>query len=159
MRNHKACLVLIAMLLAPIPAIQAQDRKPSAQEIEQLVQQRTAELRKSQAAEKAYIEKLNADVRGMPTNQKGATEQQQKLRESVSKANPALQRSLNRVNCRDRTCALDFKLSQGASGEARARDLFAIDEWAAWSQSCAYTMVHDLAGSGGTVQVFIDCAP
>ena len=158
MRNRKACLVVIAVLLAPFSTIQAQNRTPSAQEMEQLVQQRTAELRKTQAAEKAHIEKLSAAVRGTPTDQRGASEQQQKLRQSISNADPAVQRSLNRVDCRDRKCALDFKLSQGASGEARARELFAIDEWAAWSQPCAYTMVHDPAGSSG-VQIFIDCAP
>ena len=157
MYNRSACLVLIAVLLAPFSSIQAQDRKPSAQEMEQLVQQRTAELRKTQAAEKAYIEKLNGAVRSAPTDQRGASEQQQKLKQSMSKADPAVQRSLNRVDCRDRKCALDFKLSQGTSGEARARELFAIDEWVAWSQPCAYTMVHDPAGTSG-VQVFIDCA-
>jgi hypothetical protein len=158
MCNRNARLVLIAVLLAPFPTIQAQDRKPSAQEMEQLVQQRTAELRKTQAAEKAYIEKLNASVRSAPTDQGGASEQQQKLRQSMSKADPAVQRSMNRIDCRDRKCALDFKLSQGTSDEARARELFAIDEWAAWSQPCAYTMVQDPAGTG-SVQVFIDCAP
>jgi hypothetical protein len=158
MRNRRACLVLIAVLLAPFPAIQAQNLKPSTQEMDQLVQQRTADLRKTQAAEKAYIEKLSAAARGTPTDQKVASDQQQKLRDSISKADATLQRSLNRVECRDSKCALDFKVSQGVSGEARARELFAIDEWAAWSQSCAYTMVHDPAGDG-TVQVFIDCKP
>jgi hypothetical protein len=65
---------------------------------------------------------------------------------------------LSRMDCRGRQCALDFKLSQGTSGAARARELFAIDEWAANSQPCAYTMVHDPTG-GGPIQVFIDCAP
>lgn len=158
MRNRKACLVWVAALLAPIATIQAENQKVSVQQMEQQVQRRTAELRRTQAAEKAHIDKLKAAVRGAPAGDKGASEQQQKLKAALSKGDAALQRSLSRLECRDKKCAVDFKLSQGASGEARARELFAIDEWAASSQPCAYTTVHDPVG-GGEVQVFIDCAP
>jgi hypothetical protein len=126
--------------------------------MEQRVQQRAVERRKTQAAEKAYIEKLDAAIRGTPADPRATETQRQKLRESMSKAGPALQRSMNRLDCRDKKCAVGFRLSQGASGEARARELSAIEDWAAWSQSCAYTSVHDLAAGSGTVQVFIDCA-
>jgi hypothetical protein len=148
----------MAALAAPLSATHAQHRTPTAQEMEQLVQQRTAERRKAQAAEKAYVEKLNSAVQGTPTDARGANEQRQKLQASISRANPTLQRSVSRVDCRDRKCAVDFRLSQGAAGEARARELSAIEDWAAWGQTCAYTMAHDPAASGGAVRVFVDCA-
>jgi hypothetical protein len=157
MSNRNACLLMTAVLLATLSAA-AQNRDPSDQEMEQLVQQRTANLRKTQTAEKAYLEKLNSAIRGGPADQRGSNDQKQKLRETISKAGPGLQRSLSGLDCRDRRCKLDFKLSQGVSGEARARELFAIDEWAAWSQPCAYTMAHEPV-SGALVQVFIDCTP
>ncbi|MGH8243471.1 MAG: hypothetical protein ACRETY_09000 [Steroidobacteraceae bacterium] len=158
MCNRKACSFLAAALLAPLFATHGQNRTPTAQEMDRLVQQRTAEVRKTQAAEKAYIEKLNSAVRGTPAGQSGASEQQ-KLKASISQAGGTLQQSLDRVDCRDKLCALDFRLSQGASGAARVRELFAIDEWVATSQPCAYTMAHDPAGGGGAVRVFIDCGP
>ncbi len=159
MCNRKACSLLAAVLLAPLFATHAQNRTPTAQEMDRLVQQRTAEVRKTQAAEKAYLDKLDSAVRGTTAGQSGASEQQQKLRASISQAGGTLQRSLDRIDCGDRMCALGFRLSQEASGAARARELSAIDEWVATGQPCAYTMAHDPAGGDGTVRVFIDCAP
>lgn len=159
MCNRKACSLLAAVLLAPLFAIHAQNRSPTTQEMDRLVQQRTAEVRKTQAAEKAYLEKLKSAVRGTPAGQSGARGQQQKLRASISQAGGTLQRSLDRVDCRDKMCALDFRLSQGASGAARVQELSAIDEWVATSQPCAYTLAHEPASGDGAVRVFIDCAP
>jgi hypothetical protein len=158
MCNRKSCVLLLAVLASPLLPAYAQDRALTAQEMEQRVQQRAGERRKTQAAEKAYIEKLDAAVRGTPADPRATETQRQKLRESITKAGPALQRSMSRLDCRDRKCAVGFRLSQGASGQTRTRELSAIEDWAAWSQSCAYTSVHDPAASGGSVQVFIDCA-
>jgi hypothetical protein len=159
MNNSKRCLVLGTVLLAPLASIHAQDRKPSEQELAQIVHQRTTELRRTQAAEKSHLEKLRSGIRGASSNQGAAADQHQKeIKDSVTKSGPALLRSLNRVDCRGGQCAVEFKLSQNTSGRARAQELFAIDDWAASSQPCAYTMVDEPIGSG-PIQVFINCAP